>query len=448
MPVVRYWGTVPASIAEGSRAGDWVANLGLGGDLSRLVAIETVGPAAGFFSVTWNAALGTATLRPNAVLDFESFSAAGELPQVEIALRFVFDDGTRQEGGPSYRVAVLDRDDTPPEGLSFSSGGTVAAGEIGAAIGRLSVSDPDSAGPYHFSFAPEDEWRFEVVDGVLKLRDGVSLGLDDVPARPILVQVSDGAQSAAFVLDVKVAGPVAGAADPIPTAPPVLAAGETHAGFVLAGPHEALTARTAEQASAVTVEPGGVRHVVLDGGGEVWLGPAVERVRFADGWLGPAREGPAAQAAALHRAVHGEDADGVALAPLVAELRAGAGWAEVAQDLLDSAPALSALDNAHFVSALYQATLGAEPGAGDLAIYTARLAACGASRAQVAADIALSPAALAKLAADAAPTGGHWVADPFDPAAGLPARPTFEETHPAAAPAATQGPVAEIGWFM
>ena len=50
------------------------------------------GPAAAFFSAAWNAALGTVTLRPNAVLDFEGFSAAGALPQVEIALRFVFDD--------------------------------------------------------------------------------------------------------------------------------------------------------------------------------------------------------------------------------------------------------------------------------------------------------------------------------------------------------------------
>ena len=67
---------------------------------------------------------------------------------MEVALRFVFDDGTRQEDGPRFRVAVLDRDDTAPVGLAFSSGGSVAAGEIGAAIGTLSVSDPDSAGPF------------------------------------------------------------------------------------------------------------------------------------------------------------------------------------------------------------------------------------------------------------------------------------------------------------
>jgi hypothetical protein len=365
---------------------------------------------------------------------------------VEIALRFVFDDGTRQEGGPGFRVSVLDRDDTPPDHLSFASGGTVAAGEIGAAVGILSVSDPDSADPFHFSFAPDDEWRFEVVDGgVLKLRDGISLGWDDVPARPVLVEVSDGTQSAAFALNVAVTEP-ADAAGPAPATPPLLAAGETRAGFELAGPREALTTRSAEEAAAVSAQTGGALRVTLDeGGGEVWLGPAVDRVRFADGWLAPAGEGPAAQAAALHRAVFGEDADGLALALLVAELRGGAGWAEVAADLLDAAPALSALDDTGFVSALHRAALGAEPGDTALSSHAARLSAGAASRAQVVADIALSPAALARVA-DAAPDVGHWVSDPFDPDAGLPARPAFDGTHPATG--TTTGSAVEIGWFM
>jgi hypothetical protein len=202
MPVVRYRGGVPGSIAEGSGRGDWIANLHLEGDLSRLAAVEMAGPAAGFFSADWNAALGVVALQPDARLDFEAFSAAGALPEVEIGLRFVFDDGTRQEDGQRFRVAVLDRDDTAPDALGFVGGpGRVSAGEIGAVIGRLAASDPDSAGSCHFSFAPEDEWRFEVVDGdVLKLRDGISLGWDDVPARPVLVEVSDGTQTAAFLL--------------------------------------------------------------------------------------------------------------------------------------------------------------------------------------------------------------------------------------------------------
>jgi hypothetical protein len=325
MPVVRYKGVVPAGIAEGSGPADWIANLHLEGDLSRLAVIETAGPAAAFFSATWNAALGIATLRPDASLDYEGFSAAGALPEVEIALRFVFNDGTRQEDGPSFRVAVLDRDDTPPAGLAFASGGDVAAGEIGAVIGTLSVSDPDSAGPFHVSFTAEDDWRFEVVDGVLKLRDGITLGWDDMPVRPILVEVSDGTQSAAFLLEVAVTEPAVPA-----YTPPLLAAGETRADVTLVGPREALTMRPVEEAVVLAPDPAGVRQVVIDGAGEVWLGP-VDRLRFADGWLGPAAEGPAAQAAAMHRAILGEDADGAALAPVVASLRAGAVWVEVAE---------------------------------------------------------------------------------------------------------------------
>lgn len=439
MPVVRYTGSVPGSIAESSGPLDWVANLGLSGDLSRLVGIETAGPAAAFFSVAWNAPLAVATIRPDARLDFEAFSVAGALPEVELALAFVFDDGSRQEDGPPLRVAVLDRDDTPPAALSFSSGSTVAAGAIGAEIGKLSVSDPDSAGPFSFSFTWEDEWRFEVVDGALKLRDGISLGWDDLPVRPALVEVSDGTQSAAFLLDVAVTEPDYG---PAPYTPPVLAAGETRAGFVLAGPREAMTTRPAEQATAATPEPGGLQQILLDAGESVWVGPSVDRIRFSDGWLCPAGDGPAAHAAAIHRAVVGEDADGADLAPLVASLRAGAGWVDAAEHLLDAAPALAALDDAAFVHALAEAALGTAPGAEALSLHAGRLAYGAASRAQVALDIALSPAALARLAADA--PAGHWVADAFDDASDRPARPAFEDTAPDPVPAPSTG----AAWFM
>jgi len=152
MPVLTYRGGLPPSIAEGSRPGDWIANLGLSGDVSRLVGIETTAPAAAFFSVSWNAGLGLATVRSGPVLDYEAFSAAEALPEAEFGLRFLFDDGSRQEDGPGFRLAALDRDETAPSALAFGSGGTVAAGAIGAAIGTLRVSDPDSAGPFSFSF--------------------------------------------------------------------------------------------------------------------------------------------------------------------------------------------------------------------------------------------------------------------------------------------------------
>lgn len=440
MPVVRWRGSAPASILEGSGPGDWIANLGLEGDLARLVGVETAGPMAAYFAATWNANLKTVALRPAARLDFEGMSAAGALPQAEIAFAWVFDDGTRQVDATPLRIAVLDRDDTAPIALAFANGGTVAAGELGAAIGRLAVADPDTAGPFHFTFSTEDEWRFEVVDGVLKLRDGITLGWDDVGTRPVVIAVSDGLRSAAFVLDITVLEPLS---QPEPPPPPVLAPGETEGGFTLTGRGEALTTRPAEDASGLTAHPGGVQQVVLDGGEDVWLAP-VARIRFADGWLASAEAGPAAEAAALHRAVLGTDADGIALAPLVAALQAGAGWAEVAADLLLAAPALAGLGHADFVHTVTVKATGAGPDAAALALHTARLEGGGtAMRAQVLADIALSPAAMARLA-EAAPEAGLWVADAFDDLAGLPARPTFAADAPAAIPAPADG----AAWFM
>ena len=300
------------------------------------------------------------------------------------------------------------------------------------------MSDPDSAGPFFFSFPVEDAWRFEVVDGgVLKLRDGITLGWDDIPVRPTLIEVSDGSQSAAFVLHITVTEP---SYDPAPYAPPVLGAGETHFDVALAGPREALTTRPAAEATAVSQHPGGLQHLLLDTGESVWLGPEVERIRFSDGWLDHAANGPSAHAAAMHRAILGEDADGLELAPLVAALSAGAAWVDVAQELLGAAPTLASLDDTGFVRALAEAALGAVPGAATLALHAERLGSGAASRAQVAVDIALSSASLARLADDF--PAGHWVADPFDDAAATqPARPSFEDTAPAATVGATP-------WFM
>jgi hypothetical protein len=57
------------------------------------------------------------------------------------------------------------------------------------------------------------------------------------------------------------------------------------------------------------------------------------------------------------------------------------------------------------------------------------------------ADIALSPAALARLA-DSAPVG-HWVADPFDAASGLSPRVTLGD-----ATAVAAADLSGAGWFM
>jgi hypothetical protein len=325
------------------------------------------------------------------------------VPQASFSLRFNFADGSHLDDTSPFRLTVLDRDDTPPAALRFASGGSVTAGAIGSIIGTLLVTDPDSAGPFHFTFAEEDAWRFEVVGNVLKLRDGISLGLDDMPRRPLFIQVSDGQQSAGFTLDLTVRDPAAQQ-----STVQLLAPGETRAGFTQTAPDQVLALHGVQQAAAVNLYGGDIRQVVLQSGEEIWLNP-VQRLQFADGWLDFARDGLAAQAASLHRAVLGEEAAGADLAREVGLLQSGAAWVDLAQSLL-AAAGMGALDDAGFAAALHQAACGREADAAELDLLAGRLAS-GTSRAQLAVDIALGAEAMADLAA--ARPDGLWVFQPF-----------------------------------
>ncbi|MDI3307468.1 MAG: DUF4214 domain-containing protein [Acetobacteraceae bacterium] len=436
--VVRLAGTLPAIITENSRPGDWIGNLSLSGDIAGLVSIEAIGPGGSFFSVSYNPALALATITPGALLDYEAFLAAGLAPEVSFSLRFNFSDGTRLDDPAQFRIEVKDVDDTPPTGLAFATGGSVTAGAIGAIIGTLAVTDPDSAGPFTFTFPEEDAWRFEVAGNTLKLRDGVSLGLDDIPHRPLIIEVSDGHQSAAFTLDLIVRDPA-----PQESTAPVLPPGGTQAGFTAIASGTVLSLHRAETVAAINAYGDDLRQVVLRDGGEVWLS-GVQRLQFEDGWFDLALDGPAARAEALHRAILGEATTPAELARLTALLQSGMGDLELARSLLASSTLLGdGLTDADFVTALCRAACGHDPSAAELALHTGRLAS-GLSRAQLAVDLALSPEALAHLA-ESAPEG-HWVAQPYgrDEA----------ETVPPPAPAEAPIPVPpdavplDMGWFF
>lgn len=436
--IVRLAGNLPGIITENSQPGDWIGTLTLSGDIAGLASIEAVGPGGSFFSVSYNPALALATVIPGARLDYESFLASGLPPEVSFFLRFNFSDGTRLDDPTQFRIAVKDMDDTPPTGLAFATGGSVTAGAIGAIIGTLAVTDPDSAGPFHFTFPEEDAWRFEVVGNTLKLRDGISLGLDDIPHRPLLIEVSDGRQSAAFTLDLIVRDLA-----PQESTAPVLLPGETLAGFTAIAPGTVLSLQRSEQVGAINAYGDDLRQVVLRDGGEVWLS-GVQRLQFADGWFDLAQDGPAARAEALHRAILGEAATPAELASLAGKLQAGMGNAELAQSLLAESAALGAgLPDADFVTALCRAACGREPDAAELALQTGRLAS-GLSRAQLAVDLALGPEALARLA-EAMPDG-LWVAQPYGREAGEAAPPPAPPVSPAPVPA--DAALIETGWFF
>ena len=200
-------GVLPATLAENSRPGDWAATLSLSGDLAGLVGVELLGPRRAGFQRQPAAGAGCGAARPRGAVDFESLAT----PVLGFSLRFRFADGSVWDD-PVTRAASRCWTSTTRRrpGLAFASGGMVVAGAIGAAIGRLAVTDPDTPAGFRFSFGPDDDWRFEVVDGVLKLRDGISLGLDDMPQRPLIIEVSDGHQSAAFLLWLGVADPTPG----------------------------------------------------------------------------------------------------------------------------------------------------------------------------------------------------------------------------------------------
>jgi hypothetical protein len=397
-------------MAEGSLPGDWAGLLAVTGTSGGIAAVEAIGPGALHLALAWNAAQGTLTLRPGAPVDFEAFAAAAAAPEIAFSLRFRLTSGAVVEDATVFRIAVADRDDTPPSALAFASGGGVTAGAIGAVIGTIAVADPDSAGPFHFTFPEEDAWRFEVVGGTtLKLREGISLGLDDIPHRPLLVEVSDGRQGAGFVLDLTVLDPGA----PPPAPPPVLAPGETRGAVALAGEERAIVLREAHAAAGVVPVGDDRTQVALADGAEAWLPATVRRIDFADGRLELDPAGDAARAASLHRAAQGDwAADGASLAGQVAALERGVGLTDLAGGLLaggGEAASAADLDGEGFVAGLYRRAVGREPGPDELALHLGRLGS-GVSAAQVAVDVALSAAALGRQ--EAAAPAGHWVALP------------------------------------
>ena len=93
--------------------------------------------------------------------------------------------GSRTE---SFEITVTDVNEAPIE-LSLSNL-AIAENTDGAVIGHLSVTDPD-AGDVH-SFEVSDA-RFEVVDGQVKLKDGIRLDHEEASELTLEVTATDGA---------------------------------------------------------------------------------------------------------------------------------------------------------------------------------------------------------------------------------------------------------------
>ncbi len=439
MGTVQVTGTIPAVIAEGSRPGDWAAMLALAyTGPGRILSVETIGSGASFLAARFDPALMGVFLEPDAVLDYEAFAAAGLPPEIAVSLRIRFEDGTVVDDPTVFRATVLDRDDTPPQALAFAPGeGQVVAGAFGVPIGRLVVTDLDSAGPFFFRFTADDAWRFQVSsDGTLMLRSGVNLNLNDIPIRPVLVEVSDGTNSAGFVLDIQVIHP-----DSAPPTPGlVLAAGEMRGAVALAAEGVALVAAPAASFESLGPAAGSggrspPQRLLLEAGEAALLPAGTARIVFTDGVLERDAAGPVAQAAALHRALSGapSGADGATIGGMLARLERG----EAPVALAAPAVAEAAPDEA-FLAGLYGDALGRAATAEEMALHLGRLGS-GVARAQVAVDVALGAESLGRQA-ESAPEG-IWAALPLGQEAPDPWAPADPG---AAAPPATPAPLLDF----
>lgn len=248
-------GTVPTTLFENARPGDWSAVLRLSD--GALDAVLT-GPDAGRFDTAWDAAARTLTLTPAMAFDAEALGPA----------LFRFGLSARTAAGwqalpQVWEVALLGIDDTPPQALRFASGGSVHANDLGAVIGTLAAEDPDTAAPLEFSVAWPDSACFEVVGATLRLRAGVDLIGVPGGVREVLIEASDGRNHAAFLLPVTVLPPREAGMVPVDGT----TAGDTLAGT--AGPDWLLGHGGADSLAGLEGEDnleGGEAADTLDGG--------------------------------------------------------------------------------------------------------------------------------------------------------------------------------------
>lgn len=207
MRTITLTGSAPTTLSETANRWDWVAQFRVAADPATIRFVDVIGPGGDVFHATLDRHLGLVTVSPFARPDFEAFSRANANPDIHFRVRFFMEDGTVAHSAAVYPVRLLDADDTPPQALSFSSGGTVAAGAVGATIGQLRVQDPDTASGFTFRIREDDAWLFEVQGSTLRLRPGTQLTAYDGPVRTVYVEVSDGRQSAGFEVRVTVTNP-------------------------------------------------------------------------------------------------------------------------------------------------------------------------------------------------------------------------------------------------
>ena len=300
---VQFQGYLPVTMVENTAAGHWAGSVQLVGDPSQIALIDVVGDADLYIDSSFDPMTGTVLLSNIATVDYESFTRDGKTPALSVLLRVFFKDGTMGYSDSCWTFGVGDLDDTPPTALAFSSGGQVAPGAIGATIGHLAVTDPDSSGPFTYTIGAEDAWMYEVVNDTLKLRDGMSVAISDGPYRAINIEVSDGHQSAAFRLDIRVESPASETA-----VLDVLDPWEHRFGFSYKSAGVVWAERGAWEVDRLEHYGSELTDVIMKDGSQIWL-PKLDRLEFVNGAIDMRAEGGAVLANSVYQTILGRNID-------------------------------------------------------------------------------------------------------------------------------------------
>ncbi|AFK57505.1 Putative Ig domain family (plasmid) [Tistrella mobilis KA081020-065] len=113
--------------------------------------------------------------------------------EAEASVRLVITSTAVDDTTLSSTVTITVSDVNEVPGAPALDGGTVAENAAGAVVGRVTASDPDSGSTANGRLTyTVDDARFEIVGGVLKLKDGVSLDHEAAATVDLVLTVTDG----------------------------------------------------------------------------------------------------------------------------------------------------------------------------------------------------------------------------------------------------------------
>ncbi|KYO53223.1 hypothetical protein AUP44_26990, partial [Tistrella mobilis] len=168
-----------------------VAENAAGATIGRVTASDPDDPSVSFGQKTFSVddarfeiVGGVLKLKDGVSLDHEAGAS--------IDLVLTVTDGGGLTASRTVTITVTDVNEAPAQPVL--SGATVAENAAGAVIGTVTGSDPDAGDTLTFSV---DDSRFEIVDGTLKLKDGIALDHEVEASVQLTITATDAAGLAA-----------------------------------------------------------------------------------------------------------------------------------------------------------------------------------------------------------------------------------------------------------